>query len=165
MNENFSVVKLSPEHRIPVIDIFNYYIENSFAAFPENKMGYEFFDMIMKVSAGYPAAALLKDDGTVVGFGFLHAHNQMPVFKHTAEISYFIADEYTGNGLGRLLLHYLLQGAEEKGIKVILASISSPNENSLKFHKNNHFKECGRFVEVGFKKNTSFDVVWMERFI
>ena len=38
-----------------VIDIFNYYIENSFAAFLENKLPYEFFGNFLELAKGYPA--------------------------------------------------------------------------------------------------------------
>ena len=33
---------LTARDRKPVIDAFNYYIENSFAAYPEEKMYYDF---------------------------------------------------------------------------------------------------------------------------
>jgi hypothetical protein len=41
------IIPLSSEDREPVMDIFNYYIENSFAAYPEKKFPYQFFDMFL----------------------------------------------------------------------------------------------------------------------
>jgi len=165
MLKNFSINKLSPEDKVSVVDIFNYYIENSFAAYPENKVGYEFYDMILNIIKGYPGVALKSDCGEVIGFGFLHPHNPMPAFRETAEISYFIRKDYTGKGLGILMLDYLIAEAKKINLKCILASISSLNQNSIKFHLKNGFYECGKFVNVGRKNNTDFDVVWMQRFI
>lgn len=35
--------------RESVMDIFNYYIENSFSAYPERKLPYEFFDTFLNM--------------------------------------------------------------------------------------------------------------------
>ena len=163
MSKEFVLKNLCPEDRIPVIDIFNYYIENSFSAYPETKVPYEFFDMFMNMTKGYPAVTLRNQEDEIIGFGFIRAYNPMPVFKRTAEISYFIKNEYTGNGLGQLLLEHLLTEAKNINIDCILASISSFNEHSIKFHLKNGFIECGRFLKVGRKKDTDFDVVWLQK--
>jgi phosphinothricin acetyltransferase len=39
---------------VPVIDIFNTYIENSFAAYPEAKVRYDFYDRLLEITKGYP---------------------------------------------------------------------------------------------------------------
>jgi L-amino acid N-acyltransferase YncA len=38
---DYSMSPISNEDREPIIDIFNYYVENSFAAYPETKLSYE----------------------------------------------------------------------------------------------------------------------------
>jgi phosphinothricin acetyltransferase len=53
----------------------------------------------------------------------------------------------------------------KKGISVILASTSSLNEGSIRFHAKNGFTECGRFRNVGKKRGTFFDTVWMQKLI
>ena len=37
---NYEFRKISEQHRKPVIDIFNYFVENGFAAYPEEKEPY-----------------------------------------------------------------------------------------------------------------------------
>ncbi len=164
---NLLIEPVSTADRNAIIDIFNHYVENSFAAYPETKVPYEFFDLFLEMAEGYPFLAakdLAKDGkGEVLGFGLLRHHNHIPAFSGVAEITYFLAPEHTGKGIGRQTLDRLLVGAKEKGIKSILASISSLNSVSLAFHKKNGFKECGRFVEIGRKWGQDFDVVWMQR--
>lgn len=150
-------------NRQPVIDILNYYIENSFAAYPDHKVPYEFFDTLLKSVQGYPALVVEDDQETVVGFGMLRAYHPFPVFSKTAEISYFIQPEWTGKGVGELMLSHLIRKAEEKGITSILASVSSLNEPSIRFHKKNGFIECGCFKNIGEKKGRVFDVVYMQK--
>jgi len=53
----------------------------------------------------------------------------------------------------------------KKGITNILANISSLNSRSIDFHKKNGFVECGRFKNVGRKKEQLFDTVSMQKML
>jgi len=161
----YSISPISNEDRESIIDIFNHYVENSFAAYPENKLPYQAFDMFVQMSNGFPTGSIKDQKGKIVGFGMLRTHNPMPTFSQTAEVTYFIHPDYTGKGLGRMLLGYLEEDALEKGITNILANISSLNPRSVKFHQKNGFIECGRFKKVGKKKGQEFDTVWMQKIL
>ena len=156
---------LTPENRKEVIDIFNYYVENSFAAYPENKVPYEFFEKLLKMYEGYPAIIAADENGEIVGFGMLRAYHSSPTLAGAAEITYFIKPDFTGKGIGTMMLDYLCHKAHEKNITSILASISSLNEASISFHKKNGFIECGRFKKVGRKKGKIFDVIYMQKML
>ena len=162
---NILLEPLSPADRKPVIDIFNYYIENSFAAYPEHKVSYDFFDLLLKMSEGYPAVVVKNENREVVGFGMLHAYHPLPVFSKTAEISYFIKPDWINKGIGKIMLGHFTQQAEEKGITSLLANISSLNKLSIHFHKKNGFKECGRLERIGEKSGQTFDVVYMQKML
>jgi len=161
----YLIAPLSIEDRESVIDIFNYYVESSFAAYPEIKLPYQSFDMFLQMSHGFPSGAIKDQDGRIVGFGLLRSHNPISTFSHTVEATYFIHPEYTGKGLGKLLLTFLEKGAVERGILNILACISSLNPASIRFHQRNGFKECGRFKQVGKKNGQEFDTVWMQKML
>jgi L-amino acid N-acyltransferase YncA len=160
---DFSLEPVSTEDGKAIIDIINHYVENSFAAYPEDKVPYEFFQFFLNMAQGYPFLVTKNDRGEVLGFGLLRPHNPMPVFSKTAEITYFLAPEYTGQGIGKAMLDLLLAEGKERGITSILASISSLNPGSLAFHRKNGFVECGRFIGIGRKREQDFDVVWMQR--
>ncbi len=160
-----NLVPVSIEDGNAIIDIFNYYAENSFAAYPECGVPYELFKLFLDMAQGYPFLVAKDGHGRVLGFGFLHPHNHMPVFSLVAEITYFIAPEHIGQGIGSQILERLLDWARENGITSILASISSLNPDSMAFHKKNGFVECGRFAGIGRKKGQEFDVVWMQKMI
>ena len=156
---------ISLDDREAVLDIFNFYVKHSFAAFPEESVSYEFFDRLMAVSDGFPRTVARDDQGRVVGFGMLRPHNPMPAFSRVAEITYFIRPEHTGKGIGQSMLAYLVEGGRKRKIASILAGISSRNKRSIEFHRKNGFQECGRFKEIGQKNGQIFDVVWMQRMI
>ncbi|MEW6261822.1 MAG: N-acetyltransferase family protein [Thermodesulfobacteriota bacterium] len=157
------IEKLTSDHRIPVMDIFNYYVENGFSAYPETRLPYEFFDMFLHIAAKYPAVAAKDGDGQVIAFALLRPYHPLAAFRRTAEITYFVASGQTGQGLGKALLGHLEAEAVKMGIDTLLADISSRNEASLAFHLKNGFKECGRFEKVGRKFGQDFDQVWMQK--
>jgi phosphinothricin acetyltransferase len=161
----FTIAPVSKEDGKAIIDIFNHYVENSFAAYPEDPVPYEFFDFFVNMSEGYPFLVARDDEGNVMGFALLRPHSPMPVFSRTAEITCFIAPEHTGKGMGKAMQERLLHEAKEKNISSILAGISSLNSASLAFHKKRGFQECGRFQKIGRKWGQDFDVVWMQKMI
>lgn len=154
--------RMEVEHGKEVMDVFNYYIENSFAAYPDSRLPYEFYGRLLEMTRNYPAYVMI-DNEIVVGFCFLHAYNPFPTFRKTAEISYFIKPEKVGKGIGKRALELLEREARKLGITILLANISSINAQSMLFHEKNGFKECGRFYGIGEKKGQSFDQVWMQK--
>lgn len=160
---NYTLESIHSNDRNDIVDIFNYYVENSFAAYPEQIVPYEFFDMLMRIGQGYPSAVAKNDQNEIAGFGMLRPYSTIPTFFQTAEITYFLKPGFTGKGIGKILLDYLLQKAKERGITSILASVSSQNEGSIRFHLKNGFTECGRFNKIGLKKGVAFDVVYFQR--
>jgi L-amino acid N-acyltransferase YncA len=159
---NLRFEPMSSGHGSEVMDIFNYYIENGFSAYPDKTLPDEFFKKLIDMTRDYPAYTIFADD-KVAGFCFIRAYNPFPTFKECAEISYFIHKDYTGKGIGKSALDKLETGAKKMGIKIILASISSENTQSISFHKKNGFRECGRFENVLKKKGKLMDVVWMQK--
>ncbi|MDO9679655.1 MAG: N-acetyltransferase family protein [Bacteroidales bacterium] len=160
---NLIFEELSVIHRIPVMDIYNYYIENGFSAYPERQFSYDFFDKFLEMTKGYPAYAI-NLDGNIVGFCYLSAYNPHSTFKETAQITYFISKEFTGKGIGKIALKKLEDEARKMNIKVILAHISSLNDASIEFHLKQGFKECGRFQKIIKKNDVLFDIIWMQKF-
>ncbi len=160
----YEFVRISEAHRNEVMRIFNYYVEHSFAAYPEEPLPDIFFDKVLEMTKGYPAYVIFKKPkNKVCGFCFLRPYHPFSVFRETAEISYFIEESETGKGLGGQALKLLEEKAKEMGIRNILASISSLNEGSIRFHRHHGFRECGRFLNIGKKMKEDFDVIWMQK--
>jgi L-amino acid N-acyltransferase YncA len=163
MELTFEPISVDAYHA--VIDIFNYYVENSFSAYPEHKVPYEFFDAILNMCKGYPSTIVKNNNGEIIGFGMLRPFNPIPTFSRTAEITYFLKPGFTGQGVGKAILDFLTNKGREEGLTSILASISSLNEGSIRFHLKNGFSECGRLKSIGLKKGTVFDVVYYQRML
>ena len=68
---DFTLEPLAECHGQAVIDIFNHYVTQSFAAYPDQPVPHEFFGRFQQMTQGYPAYAASVGQGQVVGFGFL----------------------------------------------------------------------------------------------
>jgi phosphinothricin acetyltransferase len=162
---DFRIRKLSEGDRIAVVNIFNHFIAHSDAAYPEKKVDYGFFEYLKDTTRGDSFYVIESPEGPVIGFGLLKKYHDGSIFNRAAELAYFIMPAYGHRGLGSRLLTTLLADAVKMGVETVLASISSLNTASLKFHRKNGFSECGRFKSVGRKNGRDFDVIWMQRFI
>jgi phosphinothricin acetyltransferase len=158
----FTIRPAVAEDEESVLEVFNYYVDNSFAAYSEQREGSKFFNRLFQIASGYPFYVAANTEGKVIGFALLHAYYGIPVFERAARITYFIHPDYTRKGLGKLFLEHLIRDAKPMGIDCILASISSLNEPSINFHATNGFVECGRFKRIGRKWDNDFDEVWMQ---
>jgi len=162
---SYTIRPVKDKDRRAVTDIFNYFIENSFAAYPIRPVPTGFFDRMVAIAAGYPFYVIDTPDGDTIGFGLLHRYHGADSFERTGELTYFILPDHTGHGLGTKLFDRLIEEARRIGIDNLLASISSLNEQSLRFHAKLGFTECGRFRRVGVKNGHEFDVVWVQKFL
>ena len=160
---SFRFEPLAEDHRTAVVDIFNHFATGTFAAYFDQPLPYTFFDHVLEMTKGYPALAVRDETGKVVGFGALHRWHPAAPFDRTAEISYFLSPDATGQGVGAALLARFEERARAMGVDTILASISSRNEGSIRFHLRHGFRQVGRFENVGRKFGKDFDVVWMEK--
>lgn len=157
------ITPMTAADREPVMDVFNYYIEHTFAAFREDRLPPEAFDVLLAAAGGYPSGIIRDDDDRMLGFGALRGHKPIPEFAHTAEVLYFLHPDWLGVGLGKTLLNHLETEARRQGITTILAQISSLNPLSLAFHARNGFQQCGCFKNVGKKHGKCFDTIWMQK--
>jgi len=156
---------LDETHGKPVMDIFNSFVSSGFAAYPERPLPYDFYARLLEMAKGYPAVAVVSDKGDLIGFGMLRRYHPFSTFDRCAEVSYFLSPKHTRKGIGRAMLSHFEDKARELGVDTILASISSRNEESIRFHEKHGFREVGRFRNVGRKFGKDFDIVWMQRWL
>ena len=162
---NYSIRKFTSGDKQAVIDIFNYFVGNSYAAYPEKKVGLVFIEKLEELAINDSFYVVETSKKKIIGFGLLKRHHAYEVFNRTAELTYFILPDHVRRGLGSKLLTILTNDAREAKIDTLLAHISSLNEGSIIFHKKHGFAECGKFRRIGRKNDKDFDIIWMQRFI
>lgn len=115
------------------------------------------------VADGYPVF-VAEMDGSVVGWSSLSRYHARVCYRFTAEVSVYVAADFRGLGIGRLLLAPLLDAACARGLHTLIAGVTSDNDASLRLHASFGFVPIGQFREVGFKFGRWLNVIalqWM----
>lgn len=162
MAADMHIREMQESDRDPIMRIFNHYAATSFAAYPDGPLPPQFFPHLKE---GAVSAIVMEGAGGIAGFGLLKPFFPFVAFKKTGIVTYFLAPEQTGKGLGALLLSRLNEDAKKNGIRTLLANISSKNEGSVRFHARHGFTVAGTLAGVGEKFGEPFDVVWMQRLV
>lgn len=114
-----------------------------------------------KQSKNYPV--IVADyNGKAIGFGTYGMFREKIGYQFTVEHSVYVADEYIGKGIGKLLLTELIRLAQEQGFHVMIGGIDASNSGSIAFHKKFGFVENGIVREVGFKFGKWLDLLFMQ---
>jgi L-amino acid N-acyltransferase YncA len=159
---NASIRAVSANDWEPITAIFNHFVTDSFAAYPDQPVDESFFRDRHNSNPTYPFV-VVEIEGVVVGFAYLSPFHSASTIRRTAILTYFLHPEQTGRGIGTEVLEHLLQAGNSLGLTNFLAHVSSLNPGSVRFHLKHGFTECGRFLDVGEKDGHLFDMVWLQK--
>jgi phosphinothricin acetyltransferase len=101
-------------------------------------------------------------DGQVTGFACLTRMSDKSGWRFTREDTVYIDESWRGRGIGRALLTSLLDEARRTGVHVVVASITSENDVSLKLHESLGFEVMGTMREAGFKFGRRLDTCYLQ---
>jgi L-amino acid N-acyltransferase YncA len=103
-----------------------------------------------------------EEAGEIVGWSSLSPYHTRIGYRFTAEVSVYVAAEHRGQGVGKQLLPPLIEAGRARGLHVLVASIDSENDASIRLHTNNGFKTVGMLAEVYTKFGHWLGVTYME---
>jgi len=116
------------------------------------------------ISKGFPY--LTADvDGSLGGYAYAGLYRPRPAYRHTLEDSVYVAPNMHRRGIGRALLVALIETAEARGFRQMIAVIGdSPNQaGSIGLHEAVGFRHVGILQDVGFKLGGWRDTLLMQR--
>ncbi|WP_067702574.1 GNAT family N-acetyltransferase [Erwinia sp. ErVv1] len=101
----------------------------------------------------------------VVGYCYATQYRPRPAYRFTLENSVYIHPDFSGQGIGTLLMNRLIERCNEAGYHQMLAIIGDGenNQGSFKLHKNLGFDIAGNFRSVGFKQGKWRDTLLMQK--
>jgi len=103
-----------------------------------------------------------QDDGRIAGYASLSQLRPKAGYTTSVEDSIYIAKDFRGQGVGKLLLSELLKLARNHGFHTVLAHIVSDQDASIALHAGLGFEKVGTEREVGRKFGRWLDVVVMQ---
>ncbi len=101
-------------------------------------------------------------DGRVVGFAGLHVRDGKR--RHSAWLGIAVHDEFAGRGVGRALMHALLELADKWiGLVRVDLEADAANERAIAMYRRFGFVEEGRQKKAYFSDGSYVDAVLMAR--
>lgn len=97
-----------------------------------------------------------------IGYATYGTFREKIGYQYTVEHSVYVAQEFIGNGVGKLLLGELIQIAKQQGYHVMIGTIDAENSGSIAFHKKFGFEIVGTIREVGYKFDQWLDIVFIQ---
>jgi len=145
-----------------ILDIYNYYIENTTITFEQTSLSInEMEARVKKISESFPYL-VREDEGKITGYAYANTWKERCSYNKTAEISIYLRNGTQGKGRGKELLKSLIDELYNNQFHLLIAGITQPNDASVKTIEHFGFKKVGQFTEVGFKKNRWIDVGYWE---
>jgi phosphinothricin acetyltransferase len=155
----------SPDDLTAIAGVFAHYVTNTVATFEETPptaadWGHKLAGL-RELALPFVVAAARGD---VVGFAYASPWRPKPAYRHTVEDSVYLSPDWTGRGVGRLLLNTLLTRCAAAGARQMIAVIADTgNAASAALHRSCGFADAGRLVSVGFKQGRWVDTLLMQR--
>jgi phosphinothricin acetyltransferase len=115
------------------------------------------------LAGGYPYFVAQRN-GEVAGYAYCGPYRVRPGYWWTVEDSIYIAPEAQKQGIGRILLARLIEEAEARGFRQMIAVIGDSSQApSIRLHESLGFRPVGMLHTVGFKFGRWIDSVLMQR--
>ena len=156
---NFITDKMNAEDWDEVASIYQEGIATQDATFETNVPEYEQWDK----SHLRDCRLVTRADGRVIGWAALSPVSTRCVYSGVAEVSLYVAALTRGIGVGKALLHAVIDESENMGIWTLQAGIFPENTTSIALTKACGFREVGRRERVGQMDGIWRDVILMER--
>jgi len=104
-------------------------------------------------------------DGVLAGYAYAGLYRSRPAYRLTVEDSVYIAPDLQRRGIGRALLAALIDAAEVRGFRQMIAVIGDPTKQaaSIGLHEALGFRHVGMLENVGFKHGRWLDSLLMQR--
>ncbi len=157
-------IRHAGEADLPIIlAIYNDAVENTFAIWNETLVDLENRRQWLaeREQGGFPVL-VAERDGAVLGYASYGPFRPHDGYRHTAELSIYVAAEARGGGIGRALLAALVEEARARKVHVLVAAIEAGNAVSIALHQAQGFEECGVLREVGRKADRWLDLLFMQ---
>lgn len=153
-----------------LLAIYAYYVKETAITFEYDVPSLaEFQERVRQISAFYPYL-VAEEDGQILGYAYASAFHERAAYAWSAESAIYLAKDARGKGLGSLLYDRLEDCLKKMGILNLNACIATTgqedthlNNGSQKFHEARGFSLVGKFHQSGYKFDTWYDMIWMEK--
>ena len=145
-----------------IMTIYNHGIAERSATFETEPRRLEDIQQRIAEASRYPLLVAVDASGAVIGWAGLSGYRPRTCYAGIGEFSVYLAPEARGHGVGRLLLHALIETARAHGYWKLLSRIFLFNTASRALCRACGFREVGIHEKHGQLEGRWLDVVIVE---
>jgi phosphinothricin acetyltransferase len=153
------ITKIQEQHYPRIAAIYLQGIATGNATFQTEAPNWNEWD---KSHLPHSRIAIIAND-EIAGWAALSPVSSRCVYGGVAEVSVYVAGEYRGKGLGKVLLNELIKESEANNIWTLQSGIFPENAGSIKLHEQCGFRQIGFREKIGKMKGVWRDNIIMER--
>ena len=146
-----------------ILEIINHQILHSTSIYDYEPRDFETHKLWFedKMTHNLPVIVAETENGTI-GYATYGTFRHKIGYRFTVEHSVYVAEEFLGKGVGKLLLAELIQLAKKQKYHTMIGVIDSENKGSIGFHKKYGFETVGVIKESGYKFDRWLHSVFMQ---
>lgn len=153
-----------------LLAIYKPYVEKTAITFEYDSPSLDSFQEKMRSILSFYPYLVAEENGKIFGYAYASPFHERPAYAWSAEATIYLDMSERGRGIGQLLYTALEGLLKEMGILNINACIAvTSNEDphltnaSQRFHEALGYHLVGRFHRSGYKFDTWYDMIWMEK--
>ena len=170
---NMHIENVTKEDAAELLNIYSVYVRDTAISFEYDVPTTEEFEYrIETISARYPYIKAVDDKGKILGYAYATTFKNRRAYDWSVETTIYVSKDCRKKGIGRMLYTALEQSLKQMGILNMNACIAYTDKldkhltnDSKAFHESMGFQLVGRFHKCGYKFNTWYDMIWMEKLI
>lgn len=162
----------SPADAPALLQIYAPYVEKTAITFEYTVPTLAEFQQRMENTLGKYPYLVAEQGDEILGYAYLGAFHPRAAYDWAAETSIYLQENQRHQGLGKRLYTALEQIAKAQHLCNLYACIGYPEKedchltkNSVAFHQHLGYELIGHFHHCGYKFDTWYDMVWMEKII
>lgn len=159
----FAIRPAAPDDAAALLAIYAPFVERTAVSFEEAVPGEADFAERIRVANERWAWLVAESGGALVGYAYAGAHRARSAYRHSVEVSAYVAGSHRRRGVARALYAALFPQLAALGYCNAYAGIALPNDASLALHRALGFADIGVFPRVGRKFGRWHDVAWLHR--
>lgn len=167
-----TIERVTEQDGLELLEIYGPYVQETAISFEyQVPTEEEFRQRIRSISAKYPYIKAVEN-GRILGYAYAGAFKQRSAYDWAVETTIYVRKDCRKLGVGRLLYEKLEQSLKQMGIcnlNACIACTEKPdahlNNDSMRFHEKMGYTPVGIFHRCGYKFDSWYDMIWMEKLI
>tara|TARA_R110000868_G_scaffold14805_31_gene68629 strand:- start:1303 stop:1722 length:420 start_codon:yes stop_codon:yes gene_type:complete len=106
-----------------------------------------------------------EQDSVVVGYAYASKWKERSAYRHSVEVTVYVAHTSSRQGIGRCLYKHLFKELKARGINAVMGGIALPNSASIALHESFGLEKVAHFKQVGCKFGQWIDVAYWQKLL